>query len=236
MFAEYKHSGCFLRSETCWRKNLLHKLWRWDSIFILKKFGSKFSHSHLLISCVTMADFPSKVTTETSAHQSQQSDNSLRGLTASVTNRMDISFIRSIPAILMTAEIFLGMIHWALIASTNYTRVPAYGWVMFVAVTFWILTTILFFVILFCVQLKITFIPWPLTVMVYHGVATVLYLTAFLTNAASVKHLSTSFYNHTAAASFFGAVVTVVYGISTFFFYLDWRGNGGNAATSTVPT
>lgn len=33
---------------------------------------------------------------------------------------------------------------------------------------------------------------------------------------------------------FFGAVVTVAYGVGTFFSYLDWRGDNGN--TSTVPT
>ncbi|GLD60653.1 plasmolipin [Lates japonicus] len=55
-----------------------------------------------------MADFPSKVTTETSSpnsQRSQQGGNSLRGLTANVTTMMDMSFIRSIPGILMIAEI-----------------------------------------------------------------------------------------------------------------------------------
>ncbi|XP_070687128.1 plasmolipin [Pempheris klunzingeri] len=187
-----------------------------------------------------MADFPSKVTTETSSPHSQgsqQGGNSLRGLAANVTTMVDMSFIRSIPAILMIAEIFLGLLQWALIASAPYTLLPAYGWVMFVAVTLWILTTILFCMILFGAQQKLTFVPWPLTVMVYHGVATVLYLTAFLANAASVRpfHLS-YFYGHMAAAAFFGAVVTVAYGASAFFSYLDWKGDGGNAATSTVPT
>lgn len=56
-----------------------------------------------------MADFPSKVTTETSSPQydnnQQGGGNSLRGLTANITVRMDMTFIRSIPAILMMAEI-----------------------------------------------------------------------------------------------------------------------------------
>ena len=38
------------------------------------------------------------------------------------------------------------------------------------------------------------------------------------------------------SAQFFGAVVTLAYGVSALFSYLDWRGDGGNAATSTVPT
>lgn len=137
----------------------------------------------------------------------------------------------------MMAEIFLGLLHWALIASTFYSELPAYGWVMFVAVTTWILTTILFFMILFSAHRKLTSVPWLLVVMVYYGVATILYLTAFLTNAASVQPFYGFYgYGHLAAAAFFGAVVTLLYGASAFFSYLDWKGNGGNAATSTVPT
>ncbi|XP_031730266.1 plasmolipin [Anarrhichthys ocellatus] len=188
-----------------------------------------------------MADFPSKVSTETSSPNSQsaqQGGSSLRGMAADVTTMLDMSFIRSIPAILMMAEIFLGLLQWALIASAPYTWVPAYGWVMFVAVTLWILTTILFFMILFGAQEKLTFVPWPLAVMAYHAAAAVLYLTAFLANAASVHpyRYYTSFYGHMAAAAFFGAVVTLAYGASAFFSYLSWKGDGGNAATNTVPT
>uniref|UniRef100_A0A8C6PWK0 Plasmolipin n=1 Tax=Nothobranchius furzeri TaxID=105023 RepID=A0A8C6PWK0_NOTFU len=186
-----------------------------------------------------MADFPSKVTTETSppnSQNSQQGGNSLRGLADGITAKMDMSFIRSIPAALMMVQI-VGLLHWALIASSPYFVVPAYGWVMFVAVTLWLITTILFFMILFTVHRGLTFVPWPLMVMVYHGVATVLYFTAFLANAATVNVFWPGyFYGHIAAASFFGAVLTLAYGASAFLSYLDWRGDGGNAATSTVPT
>ncbi|XP_034391097.1 plasmolipin [Cyclopterus lumpus] len=187
-----------------------------------------------------MADFPSKVTTETSSpnsQSSQQGGNSLRGLSANVTNMLDMSFIRSIPAVLMMAEIFMGLLQWALIASAPYTLLPAYGFVMFVAVTLWILTTILFFMILCGAQQKLSSVPWPLTVMAYHATATVLYLTAFLANAASVYPFLRFpyFYGVLAAAAFFGAVVTIAYAASAFFSYLDWKGDGGNAATDTVP-
>ncbi|XP_058502238.1 plasmolipin [Solea solea] len=187
-----------------------------------------------------MADFPSKVTTETSSPNSQgpqQGGNSLRQLAAGFTTSMDTLFVRSIPGILMITEIVLGLLHWALIASSPYTLLPAYGWVMFVAVTLWILTTILFFMILFSVPRHLTAVPWPLTVMVYHGAATVLYLSAFAANAASVHPFQGFyFFGHFAAAAFFGAVVTVAYGASAFFSYVDWKEDGRNAATSTVPT
>ncbi|XP_049579308.1 plasmolipin [Syngnathus scovelli] len=184
-----------------------------------------------------MADFPSKVTTETGSQNTQQGGNSLSGLAANASARMDMSFIRSIPSALMMAQIGLGLLHWALIASSPYMWVPANGWVLFVAVTFWLLTSILFLMILFGAQRRLAAVPWPLVVMVYHGVATILYLTAFLANAASVQPFYHSyFFGHMAAAAFFGAVVMVAYGVSAFFSYLDWKGDGGNAATSTVPT
>ncbi|KAM7002915.1 plasmolipin [Tautogolabrus adspersus] len=187
-----------------------------------------------------MAEFPSKVNTETgssNAQTSQQGGNSLRGLASNVTVRMDMTFIQSIPAILMMVEIVMGLLHWALIASAPYTALPVYGWVMFVAVALWILTTILFFMIVFGAQEKITFVPWPLTVMGYNGIATLLYVTAFLANAASVHPFrGTYFHGHFGAAAFFAAVVTVAYGASAFFSYLDWKGDGGNAATNSVPT
>ncbi|KAM3609438.1 uncharacterized protein V6R79_014883 [Siganus canaliculatus] len=189
-----------------------------------------------------MADFPSKVTTETSASQaqfSQQGGNSLRGLATSVTYRMDLSFFKSLQAILMMAEIVVGMLHWALVCSAHYTALAAYGWVLFVAITLWLLTIALFLIILFGVPQRLTSIPWSMTVMIFHGVAAVLYLTAFLANAASVNPFKALFphsYNLTAAGAFFAAVVTLLYGASAFFSYMDWRGDGGNAATSTVPT
>lgn len=55
-----------------------------------------------------MADFPSKVHTETGSPYSQgpsQEGNSLRGLAANVTSMMDMSFLQSITAILMIIEI-----------------------------------------------------------------------------------------------------------------------------------
>lgn len=58
----------------------------------------------------------------------------------------------------------LGLLHWALIAGAFYLVPPVYGWVLFVAITLWILTIILFLMILFGVQRKLPSIPWPMTV------------------------------------------------------------------------
>ncbi|XP_023137668.1 plasmolipin [Amphiprion ocellaris] len=181
-----------------------------------------------------MADFPSKVTTETSVPQPQSSPSGR--MASSIAVVIDTSFIRSIPAILMIVEILAGLIQWALIASTPYTLESAYGWVMFVAVGLWITTIILFVVSLFGVQQKLTFVAWSLAEMMYNGIATVLYFIAFVVNAAFVNPFAGLFYGHLAAATAFGALVTLAYGTSTFFSFLSWREAQGSAAPGTVPT
>lgn len=55
-----------------------------------------------------MADFPSKVSTETSvpANQSStQGGNSLRGLAAGAGSKVDMGFLKSVPATLMLVEV-----------------------------------------------------------------------------------------------------------------------------------
>ncbi|KAM6946445.1 plasmolipin [Aplochiton taeniatus] len=184
-----------------------------------------------------MSEFPAKVSTETSGAQSQHSQgNNWQSLTASVSSVVDLGFLRTIPAILMIVQIVLGLLQWALIASAPYQLLPAYGWVMFVAVTLWLLTMILFFMLLCGVHRRLSSVPWSLVVMAYYAAGTVLYLTAFLANAASVHPYRLSYYyGHVGAAAFFGAVTTLAYGASAFFAYLAWRGDGENAAASTVP-
>lgn len=62
-------------------------------------------------------------------------------------------------------------------------------------------------------------------------------LTVVKGNFASCQSLEMSQVCLTvSSAQFFGALTTIAYGGSAFFSYLDWRGDGGNAATSTVPT
>ncbi|KAM9807566.1 plasmolipin [Neosynchiropus ocellatus] len=172
-----------------------------------------------------MSDFPSKVATETHAPHSQSTQ--ARNMGAVI----DMAFLKSIPAIITLAEILLGLIHWALIVSTPATILAPYGWVLFVAITLWILTIALFFIILFGVYRMLPSVPWSLVVMVYFAVGTVLYLTAFATNAAYATGI-----NELGAAAFFAVVVTLLYGASTFFAFMDWRNEDANAATSTVPT
>ncbi|KAG5273606.1 hypothetical protein AALO_G00153360 [Alosa alosa] len=173
-----------------------------------------------------MADFPGKVNTQTSAAASQQGN---------IKMAVDVSFVRTIPAILMMAETVVGLLVWSLMASIHIFH-PAIGWVMFVSVTLWLLTIVLFCMLLFGVHHKLPSVPWPLAVLVFNGVAAFLYLTAFITTAAVASdYYWTWAYGHMVAAAVFGCIVTVGYGASAFFSYTMWRGNDGNAAGSTVP-
>uniref|UniRef100_A0A8D2N0K3 Plasmolipin n=1 Tax=Zonotrichia albicollis TaxID=44394 RepID=A0A8D2N0K3_ZONAL len=130
----------------------------------------------------------------------------------------------------------LGLLVWSLIAATTYHLHAAYGWVMFVSLFFWILT--LLFLVIYLLQLhqKFYMVPWPLVLMICNAVATVLYITAFVTCAAAVQPTSWRQwdYNRRAAASFFACVTMITYGVSTFFSFRAWKGLGSNAATSQV--
>lgn len=98
--------------------------------------------------------------------------------------------------------------------------------------------------------------------MIFNAVATVLYITAFITCAAAVQPTSWRQwdYNRRAAASvssggqgkatrpgshcahawplllfqFFACLTMVAYGVSTFLSFRAWKGLGSNAATSQV--
>ncbi|XP_030646578.1 plasmolipin [Chanos chanos] len=175
-----------------------------------------------------MAEFPAKVSTETSSPQTRG------GLGIESNMAMDVSFIKTFPAILLLTEIVLGLVAWALVASASHLWVPATGWVLFVTVTLWLLTIILFIILFLAINRTLTSVPWPLALLVFYSVATVLYFTAFIANAASVTSFRwySLYYNNMAAAAFFGIVVTLAYGASTFFAYMSWK---GNPVSTTVP-
>ncbi|XP_060537524.1 plasmolipin [Pantherophis guttatus] len=173
-----------------------------------------------------MTEFPAKVSTRTSTPA---------GEPAFHAPALDLDFVKSPFGILMVVEIVLGCLVWALIADTYYQPYPSYGWVMFVAIFFWMVTVIIFVMYLFQLQLKFYMIPWPIVLVVLNVSAAVMYATAFITSAASVEPYSwphSPDYNRRASASFFACLVMIGYGISSCFSIRAWRGYGSNAATT----
>ncbi|KAM8947265.1 plasmolipin [Pelodytes ibericus] len=176
-----------------------------------------------------MAEFPSKVSTQTSTPESSgASHGGVMGFL-----RPDVSFLRSIPGILMLIEICFGLLAWALVADSHYHAHAAYGWVMFVFVFCWLVTLILYVTFMLNLHRKLTFIPWSLTMFIFHVAATALYITAFITCAASVSlpPNNHTVYNKRAAASFFACVTMIAYAGSTYFSIMEWRGSGASTAT-----
>ncbi|XP_022409406.1 CKLF-like MARVEL transmembrane domain-containing protein 8 isoform X2 [Delphinapterus leucas] len=115
-------------------------------------------------------------------------------------------------------EAVLGLLVWTLIAGTEYFRVPAFGWVMFVAVFYWVLTV--FFLIIY-ITMTYTRIPQGLC---FNGSAFVLYLSAAIVDASSVSPERDSHnFNSWAASSFFAFLVTICYAGNTYFSFIAWR-------------
>ncbi|KAF7699051.1 plasmolipin [Silurus meridionalis] len=176
-----------------------------------------------------MADFPGKVNTQTSSPQSQTEPMNIMNVS------VDFNFIKSVTGILLLVEIAFGLLVWPLISSAFYWYPPAYGWVLFVSITLWIFTLALFTMLILGIRLKLPSIPWPITLLVFYVVASALYFTAFLANVVSIHYFQDATYNHLAAGAFFSVCVTVAYIASAVFAYLEWKGDGGNAAMTTVP-
>ncbi|XP_014682662.2 CKLF-like MARVEL transmembrane domain-containing protein 8 isoform X2 [Equus asinus] len=84
--------------------------------------------------------------------------------TSSSSFAYDREFLRTLPGLLIVAEIILGLLVWTLIAGTEYFRVPAFGWVMFVAVFYWVLTVFFLIIYITMTYTRIPQVPWTTVV------------------------------------------------------------------------
>ncbi|XP_061421606.1 CKLF-like MARVEL transmembrane domain-containing protein 8 isoform X1 [Lethenteron reissneri] len=171
-----------------------------------------------------MADFPDKVSTNTtSSYPAAQSSSQIA---------LDKGFVKTIPGILMILEIVFGLLVWSLVAATNYTTVPPLGWVLFVAVFFWLLTVFFFVVDLFALYTRAQNINWLLVGFGYNLAAAVIYLTAAIADAASSNIYEGYERSHLVASTFFAFVVTLLYGGSCFCDFRAWQGTHAPHAPS----
>ncbi|KAK2496774.1 hypothetical protein MC885_014083 [Smutsia gigantea] len=118
----------------------------------------------------------------------------------------------------------LGLLVWTLIAGTEYFRVPAFGWVMFVAVFYWVLTVFFLIVYITMTYTRIPQVPWTTVGLCFNGSAFLLYLSAAIVDASSVSPERDSHdFNSWAASSFFAFLVTICYAGNTYFSFIAWR-------------
>ncbi|KAG7469806.1 hypothetical protein MATL_G00132710 [Megalops atlanticus] len=166
-----------------------------------------------------MEESPRSRTVITS-HSSPHSDNF-----STSTLAYDKHFIRTVPGFLIFAEIVFGLLVWTLIGGTEYFRVPAFGWVMFVAVFYWVLTVFFLIIYLTMAYTRIPQVPWTTVGLCFNSSAAVLYLTAAIVDATSVSRAARGQhdFNSWAASTFFAFLVALCYMGNTFFSFKSWR-------------
>ncbi|XP_078283968.1 CKLF-like MARVEL transmembrane domain-containing protein 8b [Rhinoraja longicauda] len=136
----------------------------------------------------------------------------------------DRAFLRTIPGLLMVAEIVFGLLVWILIASTEYFSVSAFGWVMFVAVFYWVLTVFFLIFYITMVYTKIPQIPWTTVGLSFNASAALLYLLASIVDVVSINQAKKATDNNCwIASTVFAFMVTLCYSGNAYFSFQTWR-------------
>ncbi|XP_064803334.1 CKLF-like MARVEL transmembrane domain-containing protein 8 [Oncorhynchus masou masou] len=137
----------------------------------------------------------------------------------------DRQFLRTTSGLLVFAEIVFGLLVWMLIAGTEYFRVSAFGWVMFVAILYWVLTVIFLIIYLTMAYNRIPQVPWTTVGLFFNSSATVMYVVAAAVETASISHAVKGRHNYNCwvASTFFAFLVTLCYAGSTYLSFKFWR-------------
>ncbi|KAM4633433.1 CKLF-like MARVEL transmembrane domain-containing protein 8b [Polymixia lowei] len=141
------------------------------------------------------------------------------------TLAFDQHFTTSPQGMLLLVEIVCGVLVWILVGGTDYFHVSALGWVMFVAILYWVLTICLFIIYLSGAHNRIANVPWTTLSLCFNSSATVLYLTAAVVDASSVSQAIKGRHNYNcwAASAFFAFLTTLCYAGSSYLSYQAWR-------------
>ncbi|GCC21044.1 CKLF-like MARVEL transmembrane domain-containing protein 8b [Chiloscyllium punctatum] len=144
---------------------------------------------------------------------------------SSTARGYDKAFLKTLPGLLMIAEIVLGLLVWILIASTEYFSVSAFGWVMFVAVFYWVLTVFFLIFYITMAYTKIPQVPWTTVGLSFNASATLMYLLASIVDAISIKQAQegTHNYNSWVASTIFAFIVTLCYCGNAYLSFQTWK-------------
>ncbi|XP_058504130.1 CKLF-like MARVEL transmembrane domain-containing protein 8b isoform X2 [Solea solea] len=141
------------------------------------------------------------------------------------TLAFDQHFTTNATGILLLAEIVCGMLVWILVGGTDYFHVSALCWVMFVAVSCWILTLCLFVIYLTGAHKRAPHVPWTTLSLCLNCSAAALYLVAAVVDSVSVNQAIRGRHNYNcwAASAFFAFVTTLCYAGSSYLSYRAWK-------------
>lgn len=159
---------------------------------------------------------------------------------------LGLDILRTYSGALICFEIVFGGLVWILVASTNVAVPMLQGWVMFVSVTMFFLSSAYLTVFLLGFPERVQ-TDWNFLDVVYHFVALLFYFGAFLLEAATTAarggnvpaasnttvcmtrptgnvyvFLDQRQYNINVAATIFAFVVTLCYGCSLFMGFKRW--------------
>lgn len=145
------------------------------------------------------------------------------------------TFLGSFPGVLRVLQLAVGTALWITIASNPYSG--GVHFVLFVAVFFWLLTLLVYFLTLLDKQDLVPFLGgdrWLLTNLVYDALATALHIaaTGVMANYTDQNSYCTLGgyqhrcpYNTYLAASIFASLCSLLYLLTTvFFFYKKCKG------------
>ncbi|XP_075562411.1 protein MAL2 [Pelecanus crispus] len=154
-----------------------------------------------------------------------------------VTLPSGLEILRTYSGAVIFLEILFGTIVWILVACTRIPLPVLQGWVMFVAVTAWLLSIVFLCVFLFGFANRIA-VNWNQADFLFHGITFVFYFGAFLLQSATTslhyfprklesttqeEILTGREYDISVVASVFAFATTVCYGCSTALALRRWR-------------
>lgn len=162
---------------------------------------------------------------------------------------LGLEVLRTYSGALICLEILFGGLVWILVASSNVPVPLLQGWVMFVSVTTFLLSSVYLTLLITGLADRIN-IDWNVLDVLYHFLALLFYFAAFVLEAATtaangganIKNMSNGTqmcitypqgniftvltgtqYNINVAATVFAFVVTVCYGCSMTMGFKRWR-------------
>lgn len=148
----------------------------------------------------------------------QTGSHDISGLSHKPSLPLGSLLFRRLDGLLIVGELVCGALVWFLEAGTNLP-IPTYqGWVMFVAVTFFILTLIQFVIYLSHMPER-NIDAWKMADILYNSVAFAMYLSAsvLLANLLATSSPGNSLYSLNVAAVIFAFLTTLFYGMSIVF-------------------
>ncbi|XP_078398760.1 myelin and lymphocyte protein-like [Cetorhinus maximus] len=128
------------------------------------------------------------------------------------------------PEILMFGEFVFGGLVWILVASARVSFAADQGWVMFVSVFCFVITTLL--LILYLAGVQNSSSAWTAVDVFYHFIAAVFYLSIAVLEASDTRFFSVGLgkaHRINIAATVFAFLATLLYTIHGTLSILRWK-------------